>query len=108
MKLGSQSLSVIFGGLWMAALPAVAHHSLGAEYVVNMPITLNGKVTKVEWTNPHAHFYIDVKDQNGHVMSWELELGSPNGLMRRGWSSTSLKPCTIVRKDGFSAEDGTP
>ncbi len=90
----------------MAALPAWAHHSLGAEYVLNRPITLNGKVTKVEWANPHARFYIDVKDKSGQVTSWELQLGSPNGLMRRGWSSTSLKPGNIVTVDGFIAKDG--
>jgi len=90
----------------MAVLPAYGHHSLGAEYVLNQPITLNGKVTKIEWSNPHAHFYMDVKDKTGQVLSWELELGSPNGLARRGWTSTSLKPGNIVTVDGFIAKDG--
>jgi hypothetical protein len=106
MKAGSQNVSILLCGFWMAALPAFAHHSLGAEYVVNQPITLNGTVTKVEWTNPHARFYINVKDKSGQVTSWELQLGSPNGLMRRGWSSTSLKPGNIVIVDGFIAKDG--
>jgi hypothetical protein len=106
MRACSQNVSSLLCGLLMAALPAWAHHSLGAEYVVNRPITLNGKVTKVEWTNPHARFYIDVKDKSGRVTSWELQLGSPNGLARRGWSSTSLKPGNIVTVDGFIAKDG--
>jgi hypothetical protein len=106
MKAGSQNVSGLLYGLLMAALPAFAHHSLGAEYSLNKAVTLNGKVTKVEWTNPHARFYIDVKDQNGQVTSWELQLGSPNGLMRRGWTSQSLKPGNIVTVDGFIAKDG--
>lgn len=107
MKALSQSLSVLLGGLLMAVLPAYPHHSLGAEYVLNQPVTLNGKVTKVEWSNPHAHFYMDVRDKAGHVFSWELELGSPNGLTRRGWTSTSVKPGNVVTVDGFIAKDGT-
>jgi hypothetical protein len=107
MKARSQSLSVLLGGLLTVVLPASAHHSLGAEYILNQAITLNGKVTKVEWSNPHAHFYMDVMDKTGHVLSWELELGSPNGLMRRGWTSTSIKPGNIVTVDGFIAKDGT-
>src|SRR5579871_42408 len=107
MKARSQSLSVVLGGLCMVIITASAHHSLGAEYVLNQPVTLNGKVTKVEWSNPHAHFYMDVTDKTGHVLSWDLQLGSPNGLMRRGWTSTSLKPGNVVTVDGFIAKDGT-
>ncbi len=107
MKACSQNVSILLGGFLMAALPAVAHHSLGAEYAVNQPITLNGKVTKVEWTNPHARFYIDVKDQRGQITTWELQLGSPNGLMRRGWTSKSLRPGNVVTVDGFISKDGT-
>lgn len=106
MKACAQNVSILLCGLLMAALPVLAHHSLGADYVLNRPITLNGKVTKVEWSNPHARFYIDVKDQRGQVTSWELQLGSPNGLMRRGWTSKSLKPGNVVTVDGFIAKDG--
>lgn len=106
MKARSQNVSTLLGSLLMAALPVFSHHSVSAEYVVNRPVTLNGTVTRVEWTNPHAHFYIDVKDRSGQVTSWELELGSPNGLMRRGWTSRSLQPGNIVTVDGFIAKDG--
>jgi hypothetical protein len=111
MKACSQNLSTLLCGLGcslvLAALPAFAHHALGAEYATNRAVTLNGKVTKVDWSNPHARFYIDVKDQSGQVTSWELQLGSPNGLMRRGWSSQSLKPGNVVTVDGFIAKDRT-
>ena len=66
--------------LGLAAVPAIAHHSFAAEYDAAKPITLTGTVTKVEWMNPHARFYIDVKDESGKMTNWELELGSPNAV----------------------------
>jgi hypothetical protein len=90
------------------AMPAVAHHSFAAEYDASKPITLNGKVTKVEWTNPHAFFYIDVKDdKTGQVANWAAELNSPNSLMRLGWTRDSLKIDDVVTVQGSLAKDGS-
>ena len=90
----------------LAAVPAMAHHSFAAEFDFKKPVTLTGTVTKVEWTNPHARFYIDVKDAQGKVTGWELELGSPNTLMHKGWTRNSLKLGDEVTVDGFLAKDG--
>jgi len=82
-------------------LRASAHHSFAAEFDRDKPITLTGTVTKLEWTNPHARIYIDVKDDQGKVVNWDCELGPPNGLMRRGWNRNSLKQGHVVTINGF-------
>jgi Family of unknown function (DUF6152) len=84
-----------------------AHHSFAAEYDAKTPVTLKGTVTKVEWTNPHARFYVDVKDENGTVVNWNLELASPNVLMRQGWTRHSLKVGDVVTVEGARAKDGS-
>ena len=84
-----------------------AHHSFAAEYDRNKPVTLTGSVTRVEWINPHARFHMDVKDASGKVASWEIELGSPAGLIRRGWTRNSLKIGEPVTVEGFLAKDGS-
>jgi len=90
----------------VVAAPVLAHHSFAGEYDSTKPITLTGKVTKVEWTNPHARFYIDVKDDDGAMTNWNLELASPNVLKRQGWSSTSLKEGDVVTVEGSLARSG--
>ena len=84
-----------------------AHHSFSAEYDAKKPVTLKGTVTKVEWTNPHARFYVDVKDENGNVVNWNFELASPNVLMRQGWTRHSLKVGDVVTVEGARAKDGS-
>jgi len=90
----------------LSAGSAAAHHSFAAQYDANQPVTLKGVVTKVEWTNPHARFYIDVKDADGKVVNWNLEIASPNYLKRAGWSSTSLKQGDEVTVEGSMARSG--
>ncbi len=93
--------------LTVSAIPASAHHAFAAEYNSNKPVRLAGTVTRVEWTNPHAHFLMNVRDGSGKVSSWDLELGSPNALKHEGWSRTSLKAGTRVTVRGYLARDGS-
>ena len=94
-------------GLMLASVPAIAHHSFAAEFDAAKPIKLTGSVTKVEWMNPHTYFYIDVKDEKGAVTNWGLEMGSPNGLMRQGWTRNSMKIGDMVTVEGSAAKDGS-
>jgi hypothetical protein len=98
---------LLVGAGLLASMPVFAHHSFAAEYDRAKPVTLTGSVTKVEWMNPHARFYVDVKDDSGKVTNWEFELGSPNGLMRQGWTRNSLKEGDVVTVEGSLAKDGS-
>jgi hypothetical protein len=90
------------------ALPAAAHHSFAAQFDASKPITLTGKVTKVEWMNPHVYFYVDAKDEaTGQVANWAAEMNSPNSLMRLGWTRDSMKVDDTVTVQGSLAKDGS-
>jgi hypothetical protein len=98
------ALFALGGGV---ALPTSAHHSFGAEYDVNQPITLTGVLTKVEWTNPHTHIYLDVKDDKGAVVNWQLEGYPPVALHRIGWKrDVTMKVGDTVTVSGWRARDG--
>ena len=99
--------STVFLGILAAALPVAAHHSFPAQYDIDKPIALTGKVTKVEWTNPHIFIYADVADANGSVVSWAFEMGGPNALLRQGWKRDSVKPGDLVTFEGSLARDGS-
>jgi hypothetical protein len=98
---------VAAAGLLLATVPAIAHHAFAAEFDAKKPIKLKGTVTKMEWINPHAWVHIDVKKPDGTVESWMIEGGTPNTLLRRGFTKNSLLPGTEILVDGYQAKDGS-
>lgn len=90
-----------------SARPILAHHAFGAEYDAKRPVMLAGSVTKIDWENPHAHFWLQVRDASGKVSIWDLELASPNVLERSGWTRKSLRVGDVVTVSGYLAKDGT-
>jgi hypothetical protein len=95
------------GFLAVATVPALAHHSFAAEFDAKQQVSFKGVVTKIEWMNPHAWFYVDVKNDNGTVEHWQCETGAPIELVRRGWKKSDLKVGDEVTVQGFRAKDGT-
>ena len=101
------ALLVAVAGLLVSTMPILAHHSFAAEYDASKPVTLKGTVTKIEWTNPHARFYLDVKTEEGALTNWNLELASPNALLRNGWTRRALNVGDEVTVQGSAARDGS-
>lgn len=97
--------SFVVAGLSSKVL--VAHHSFAAQYDRNKPATLTGPVTKIEWINPHARFFMDVKDAAGKTVNWEVELAAPAMLLRRGWTRNAVKVGEPVTVNGSLAKDGS-
>lgn len=93
--------------LSLVASSGIAHHSFSAIFDAEKPIKLTGTVTKVEWRNPHAWFYIDVVDDSENVTNWGMELASPNLLIRKGWARSSMTVGDVVTVEGFHARDGS-
>ncbi len=103
MTVGSRILAVSLA----LALPLAAHHSFEAEYDFNKTMTVTGTVTKMEWMNPHAHFYVDVKGADGKITNWNMELGALPVLIKQGWRKDSLKAGDTVTVEGYLPKDGT-
>jgi hypothetical protein len=99
--------AVITAVLCAAASTAAAHHSFAAEYDAKKPISLSGAIVIVDFVNPHAWIYVDVKEADGKVVRWNVEMGSPNSLIRRGFTKNSVPVGTQVVIDGYRAKDGS-
>ena len=102
-----KSIAGGFLAVILICAPARAHHSVAAQFDPMKPISIVGSVTKVEWTNPHIYFYVDVKDDAGAVINWAVEMGNPLQLVRLGWTRNDVKVGAPVSIDGFLARDGT-
>ena len=105
--MGKAPVLAVAVALLVIPAAAFAHHSFAAEFDAAKPVSLSGTFTKIEWTNPHAHIHLDVKSPAGAVVSWRVELSTPNDLMRGGWLRDSLRPGDRITVTGYAAKDGS-
>jgi hypothetical protein len=100
---------ILLAGICLAAAtaPLSAHHSFAAEFDASKAIRITGALTKIDWTNPHTYFYLDVKEENGNVVKWSCEAGAPGALSRRGFKRGDLKLGDTIVVDGYRAKDGS-
>ena len=90
-----------------AALPLLAHHAFAVEFDARQRVTLKGQVTKIEWSNPHTYFYVDVKEENGRVVNWAFEAAGPNTLAHLGWDRKAIKVGDVITVMGYRARDAS-
>jgi hypothetical protein len=107
MRVNVTIVAAVIGVVLLAA-PVSAHHAFSAEFDANKPVKFRGTVTKMLWVNPHAWIYVDVKQPDGKVQTWMIEAGTPNTLIRRGFTKSSLTPGTEILVDGYQSKDGSP
>ncbi len=106
-RIRSTAIGVAVLALLAGAAPAVAHHAFSAEFDANRPLRLEGTISKTEWINPHSWIHIDVEGEDGQVVTWAVECGAPNSLMRRGLNKNSVPTGTALVIDGFGAKNGS-
>ena len=99
-------MALACGGFLLAATPVGAHHAFAAEFDAAKPVKLDGAITKIDFVNPHAWLYMDVKEPDGKVVNWGVECSGPNALIRRGWRTDSVPPGTRVVINGYRAKNG--
>ncbi|MCE2541839.1 MAG: hypothetical protein J4F30_00140 [Acidobacteria bacterium] len=97
---------VVAIGVLAAPSPVLSHHAFSAEFDADMPVTLRGTVTRMEWVNPHAWIHVAVEKEDGTTEAWMVEGGAPNALLRRGFTKNSLPPGTVIMVEGYQAKDG--
>jgi len=103
----AESLGLLAAVALLAAMPALAHHSFAAEFDGSKSFRLTGTITRIEWSNPHSYFFIDVKDNKGNVVNWGCEGAGPGALTRRGWKKGDVKLGDTLIVDGYLAKDGS-